>query len=423
MPNLIANLLPHLTAYRIPGVAGSGDSIHPGYGGQSISNLPATICEMLDCPLPGGEPLSEKWREVIGGPYRQVILLLVDGLGLQFFENFIHESPWSSWMEEGNLLPLTSIVPSTTSAALTSLWTGRTPIEHGILGYELWLKEFGMVGNMIFQSPAAFLGEIGALRRAGFQPETFLPVDTLGPHFHRAGRDVIAFQHNSIAKSGLSQMLLKDVDVWGFRTVNDLWVSMQAWLADHQHTPGYVYAYWGDIDELSHRYGPNDERVFLEFASFSSLLNRFLLHLRARGRGDSLFLMTADHGQIGTPRQEKYELRNHPELLDALIMQPTGENRLPYLAIHPGREEMVQNYLLQVLPGEFQMVCSTDLVNAGLFGNQPACRQAGQRLGDWVLIPQDGAYLWWADRDNPLLGRHGGMSSGEMLVPLFALRY
>jgi hypothetical protein len=25
-----------------------------------------------------------------------------------------------------------------------------------------------MVGNMIFQSPAAFLGEIGALRRAAF---------------------------------------------------------------------------------------------------------------------------------------------------------------------------------------------------------------------------------------------------------------
>jgi predicted AlkP superfamily pyrophosphatase or phosphodiesterase len=133
MPNLIANLLPHLTAYRIPGVAGSGDSIHPGYGGQSISNLPATICEMLDVHWPR-EPLSEKWREVIGGPYRQIILLLVDGLVCNSLKILFMNHP-GHWMEEGNLLPLTTIVPSTTSAALTSLWTGKTPVEHGILGY------------------------------------------------------------------------------------------------------------------------------------------------------------------------------------------------------------------------------------------------------------------------------------------------
>jgi hypothetical protein len=43
------------------------------------------------------------------------------------------------------------------------------------------------------------------------------------------------------------------------------------------------------------------------------------------------------------------------------------------------------------------------------------------RLGDWILIAQDDAYLWWSDRENPLLGRHGGLSSAEMLVPFVGM--
>jgi len=52
---------------------------------------------------------------------------------------------WKRLEQQGLLAPLTSIVPSTTAAALTSLWTGRSAAEHGIAGYELWLKEYGIV--------------------------------------------------------------------------------------------------------------------------------------------------------------------------------------------------------------------------------------------------------------------------------------
>jgi hypothetical protein len=31
------------------------------------------------------------------------------------------------------------------------------------------------------------------------------------------------------------------------------------------------------------------------------------------------------------------------------------------------------------------------------------------------------AYLWWADKENPLVGRHGGLSAEEMIVPLLSV--
>ena len=85
-------------------------------------------------------------------------------------------------LDESIFSPLTSITPSTTSSALTTLWTGAYPAEHGILGYEVWLREYGVIANMILHSAFTFLGDVGGLQRAGFDPLTFLPVPTLGPH-------------------------------------------------------------------------------------------------------------------------------------------------------------------------------------------------------------------------------------------------
>jgi hypothetical protein len=38
-----------------------------------------------------------------------------------------------------------------------------------------------------------------------------------------------------------------------------------------------------------------------------------------------------------------------------------------------------------------------------------------------VVFPRGNAYWWFPERDNPLLGRHGGLSQAEMLVPLLML--
>ena len=70
---------------------------------------------------------------------------------------------WSRLAEQGKLAAITSLVPSTTTAALTSLWTGRSPAEHGIVGYELWLKEYGVVSNMILHTPISFGNDAGSL--------------------------------------------------------------------------------------------------------------------------------------------------------------------------------------------------------------------------------------------------------------------
>ena len=428
MQNLLPVVLPRLETLRIEGLDAGPAAFYPAYQGYSLANLPSSVCHWLGAPALGSVPLGADILNFWGREFRQVILLVVDGLGLNLFEQFRQPGRrdqsyrvWQSLSEDALLAPLTSIVPSTTTAALTTLWTGVPTSQHGVAAYEVWLKEYGLIANMILHSPASYVGEIGSLRRAGFEPTTFLPVPTLGPHLLEHGSRAYAFQHHSIALSGLSQMLFPGVSIQSFRTVSDLWVSLGAVMEAHPRERSYLYIYWGDLDDLMHRYGPSDVRVALEWEAFSLQLARFLQECQARGQGDTLFILTADHGHNATPRDPHFEIRKHPGLSDYLVMSPNGEARLPFVYLRPGGEEGFRQYVEQTWPGQFQILSSKSAIQAGLFG-ETIYERFPDRVGDLILVPQeDSTYWWFPGRENHLLGRHGGMSRTEMLTPFFAL--
>ncbi len=425
MPDNSEKILPKLKIQALPGLQTIESWQLPCYQGYSLLNIPSSICQLLGASPIGAGPLATDILDRIGGPYQRVIFLVLDGLGFLAFKNYLHQGlgkVWSTALESGFLTPITSVVPSTTTSALTTLWTGSSPAEHGIVGYELWLKEFGVVTNMILHAPMSFSGDTGGLKRAGFQPETFLPVPTLGDHLHRNSIPSHAFMHQAIAHSGLSMMHFPRVKPHAYINPVDLSISMARLLEDQAGQPMYVYAYWGDLDELSHRYGPKDERVAFEFDAFSRIFEScFLDRLSPLGRRDTLLLMAADHGLIDTPKNPRYDLRFHPQLMEALHLRPTGENRMVYFYIRPGYESQVSDYLERTWPSEFILMGANEFLRTGLLGPGKYSQRVVERIGDMVAIPRKDAYLWWADKENPLLGRHGGLTSEEMLVPFFAL--
>lgn len=428
MRNLVPDLLPRLEAYRLDGLNVGAKSYFAAYDGYSLVNVPASVCHWLGIPQFGAPPFGREILDLYEPAFQHVILFIVDGMGLNMLQKALDEASgnpdlavWTEIAQEGALAPITSIVPSTTSAALTTFWTGRTPAEHGVVGYEVWLKEYSMIANMILHSPASYVGDVGSLARAGFNPQTFLPVPTLGPHLVQHGVRPYAFQHQSIARSGLSTMLLAGVEVVPFRSQSDLWVTVSARLDSAARERTYTYIYLGDLDDHAHHFGPDDPRVWMEFLAFSRRLGYFIRERRRRGRSDTLMLITADHGHIYTPNQPEFELRNHPRLLDCFTMIPSGEARLPFVFLRPNREEQFMRYLEDTWPGQFLPVPAQQAIQAGLFGSHTPYERLADRVGDFIIIPQGDAYWWFGNRDNPLLGRHGGMSKIEMQSPLLSL--
>jgi len=405
------------------------DQLLPRYDGFSIANIPASINAWLGCPLPGRVPLNSTLTEGLQEEYQHIILVAVDGLGLNFLaENNLAETAgnplpdWQALLKDALLQPLTSITPSTTAAALTTFWTAGQPVEHGVIGYEVFLREYGLIGNMVTHSVATFLPpEPGSLAKAGFDPRTFLPLPTLGAHFKQQGVQVYAVQPAAINHSGLSQMLLRDVHRLPYQTLEELWQLAAQIPVQSKGQRTYTYVYYSEIDTLSHHTGPRDVQLLEKWREFSGHLARFVMAQKGKANGRTLLLLTADHGQVPTAIEPDYDLRSHPDFTRHLVMQPSGEGRLPYLFVKPGHETDMLAYLRSHWNGAFRAVPSEQVVQAGLLGERPPYAGTLERAGQFVVFPKGSASWWWANKANQLLGRHGGLSQQEMLVPLVAL--
>jgi len=425
MSDITHAILPRMISHRLPGLELDGDFIHPDYLGGSILNLPSSICHALGADILGSVPVRSELILADSTDVRRVILVLVDALALHRLQRWMSDgtaSVWSHLANQGRLAALTSIVPSTTSAALTSFWTGRSPAEHGIVGYELWLKEYGVVSNMILHTPISYENDAGSLVKAGFKPEQFLDLPTLGSHLASYGVTSYALQQRSLTRSGLSQMFFKDVKVHGYLTPAEMWVNLRHLVESNPTQRQYFWVYTGQLDHFSHYYHPDDERTATEFADFSWAFEQYFLErLSPAIRKGTLVLLAADHGMLATQKSAHYDLRNHPELSRLMHILPTGEHRLMYLFLKPNLADHVRNYFDQTWPGQFVFLDPSEAVAKGLFGPGTPHPRLADRLGDLIVLARDEAYLWWADKENLLIGQHGGLSPEEMIVPLLSV--
>lgn len=169
MPDLTKKLLHQLQSNHLQDLDLGEGNIAPDYSGFSILNIPSLICQIFEIPSIVLGEASSKLKAPSLFNSQHVVLILVDALSFTRFQRWLEAGffpLWASLAKEGTFAPLTSSVPSTTSAALTSLWTGRSTREHAIAGYELWLKEYGMVINSILQTPMSFQDRPGSLIKA-----------------------------------------------------------------------------------------------------------------------------------------------------------------------------------------------------------------------------------------------------------------
>ncbi len=412
-----------LVMKHLKSMEGVPDSILPSYDGFGIANIIPSVSAWLGGKSLPAAPLDESISNHFAKNYKQVLVILVDALGYKQLRRWIadgHLPFWQTQIEAGHLFPLTSICPSTTASALTSIWTGSTPSQHGVIGYEMWLWQLGMSINNIFHMPAFFEGDMGGLSRGGFNPQTFLGIDPIGTHFKKWGIDTHAVMPSHIIGSGLSRMHLNDATFHGYSSESDMWMKVRQLLINPNPRRQFVYAYWSVVDTLSHRYGTYAEVGLDSFTNFSNSFERLLIEkVNKRKPGDTLVLLTADHGSVTTPVDENYNLVNHPELRKMLVIPPTCEARLPFLYTKNGQDETVRDYFEKTWPGKFKLINREQALQMELFGKGAPNPDLDNRIGDLVAVVTDSeAYLWWPNKLNHMAGRHGGLHEDEMLVPL-----
>ncbi len=402
--------------------------IAPNYGGRSIVNVPASIVKIL-----GGKihtpPLDSSILKEFSAGVQRIVLVIADAIGYQQMNDALDANPQNGFhklLQRGaNLVPITSVFPSTTTAALTALWSGYTPAEHGFVGYQLFLREYGVRANMIAFSPVA-TEQLGGeqLVDAGLEPEKFLPVPSLPQTLAHANVATYNLIEQPYEQSALSRAQMRGIkETLGFVTSSDMWVGLRNLLDEKRKERALFVSYWRALDSIQHTYGASSETVRAEINNLAySFEYEFLRRLSSAAREGTLFLLTADHGQIDAPARRAVYLRVHPGLRDRIVMDFAGEPRAAYFYCRTGEKDAVREYLTTRLGDKFCVVDSQLALQEGLFGSGIRAPEIKFRIGDLIALPRGDYYFWDRNDASKLRGRHGGLAEEEMLVPLIAAR-
>ena len=394
------------------------EEVRPAYGGRSFADIPATVVRLLTGGRGGLAP------EILGSLDRRwtkVVLVVADGFGWSVAERHAYHPFLKRVEADGVLAKLTSQFPSTTSAHMTTLHTGVPVGESGI--YE-WFQYEPALDRLIAPLLFSYAGDDRreTLRGSGLDPAALYPRETIYERLAAAGVASHAVQHAAIADTTFSRAMLRGAAVRPF-TADDGWVAETAAAG-----PGYTVAYVDDLDAVGHEHGPDSDAhataatgVLDGLAALADLL---------AADGETLLLVTADHGQVRVhPATTVYVNERLPELArhlrggdDGRPLAPAGSARDLFLHVLPGHLDDVE-WLLEDLLGETAEVRPThELIDEGVFG--AAGPRLRERIGEVVVLPKPGESVWWREPgrfDMRFRGHHGGLSPDEMFIPLAAL--
>jgi len=426
--NLTARIEHTIRTHRLPGLekALPEEFILPHYSNLSIANVAATIATLLSVELASGAPPlpAHLWTDLASG-VRCVVLVLLDAVGYLHLQRYLAEedSVLRRLAQAGRLVPLTSVFPSTTVTALTTLWTGHTPLGHGFVGTKLLLSEQGLLANMLYLSLAAHRQD-GALLDWGWKPEEFVTVPSLAQQLGASGVQTVAHTYLPHLAGGLSRIFLRGMaEMRGYVGFSDLWINLRRTLLQRSGGPLFVGAYWGWTDGVAHLYGPGGEPFRAELRHLGRALEEdFLAPLPKAAREGTLLLITADHGHTVTPPERAVLLSDHPRLQQTLLLPPAGEPRAAYLYVRSGQTEVLRAYIAEHLADRFLLLETERALAAGLFGPEKPTPELRARLGDFLLLARNDSRLIVEEKKVPVYGHHGSLTPEEMLVPLLMVR-
>ena len=370
----------------------------PDYSGKGFVNLVASLVEAC-----GGTPRHPPLVRLPVAEVRaaqNVVFLIVDGLG----DNYLQSSGAGGRIAAHRRCAICAVFPSTTASAITTSFTGATPLEHGLTGWFTYFSEAGCVGAPL---EGQRRGERTAL---GVKPAQLF---VEGPLFDGlASRSIVVSWRKIIDSAynvhhcGRSERLAYD-DLQGF-----LEQTVRAVKSGPDRK--FVYAYWPEFDALSHQNGVGSAEVRTHFQALDDMFGELLARLAGT---DTLLVLTADHGFIDCPPGESIEL---PSELSAMLRFPLcGERRVAFCYVQDqkafiGKAKSVLGPRADVRP-------SRELLDEGWFGAGQAHPHFAERIGDVAIVMNGrGTVKDWVPGESRHLhiGNHGGTSEDEMNIPL-----
>lgn len=374
------------------------------YQRNSIANVFTSSAAALGVP---------GFSNTLGLPASQrICVVLVDGLGKSLLKQRSGHAPFLRTTQSeagafGHQQTLNVAFPSTTATSLSSLGTGVSPGQHGMVGYDVLDPRQDKVVNL--------LGNWDA----GVDPATWQPFPTV---FERLQGilPVFTVSQPKFADSPMTRAALRGSTFLEAGTPHAR--TSQAATILNSHERALVYLYWSDLDKAGHRHGTNSPSWEYALEELDAAMKR----LARQVPPDTLLLLTADHGMVDVDAAHRVDYSEQAELV-AGVRHTAGEPRMVHLYFEPdampAHRESVMVAWQQTYGKQAWVITREEAVSAGLFGSVRA--EVLPRIGDLLIAAREPLALYDSRRVSPqameVVGQHGSITKAEREVPLLRI--
>ncbi|HSG80401.1 MAG TPA: alkaline phosphatase family protein, partial [Acidimicrobiia bacterium] len=259
----------------------------PDYAGGSLLNLVAELEHRLIGTTPAA-PLHAPLANLIPEA-RSYVLVLFDGLGDLQLDHRQAEP-----LRASRRGAIDAPFPTTTTVSLATIATGRSPAEHGLIAYQLWIPETERVVGTIKWT--TLWGEQVEVDHAGF-----LPGPNLWERLVSKGVEPITVQPWNFQGTPLSRVLYRGCRWEPWSDESDA-VEAACQLAAE---PGrLVFLYLPHVDFAAHVTGQASQA----YADAMRIVARAWERLGQRLPDGAVAIGTADHGHVDVPETRRIRI-------------------------------------------------------------------------------------------------------------------
>ncbi|MDE7266891.1 MAG: alkaline phosphatase family protein [Lachnospiraceae bacterium] len=347
-----------------------------------IANLPNSILKKWGIQTVGGSlPLADKYLEK---DYKNVVILLLDGMGKFILEESLDEKGAFRSHLAGSY---NSVFLSTTVAATTSVLTGQQPCEHSWLGWDCYYpqidKNVTVFSNTVqgTEEPAA---DYHVARKYAPYVDIIEKINAVGGKAYYSIPFISPFPDSFEAVCDHVKELCKEPE------------------------KKFIYAYWGQPDNLLHRHGRKSPEVVAELKRMEAYVADMVKEL-----DDTILFITADHGHISI---ESVAIQDYPVIMECLERLPTLEPRVLNLFVKEDKKDIFVREFQKKFGDRFLLLTMEEVIEKKLMGTGKEHDIFRSMLGNYLAIAIDDLSIDFTDEK--WVSMHGSLTEDEMLIPL-----
>ncbi|BAB59401.1 TVG0271512 [Thermoplasma volcanium GSS1] len=394
--------------------------IKPNFKGYNLVNVPNSILDLFG--IKNNRVLSEDIYTYIRGSYDKIVFFYLDGLGYDTFaSDKFKNGIFKQIINNGYYAAITTVFPSTTAAANTTINTGLAPLEHGLLEWILYFDEARTVALTLPYRP---ITQRYRRRFNSMNPSYLFKGKTIFRKMKEDGVRSVSFLKANIVNGEYTKLIQDGSDVVGYSYTTDGLLLLKNYLLNGAYD--YYYFYLDNIDHIGHVYGPSSEMYALEVQTTSKMIEETFEQLPMEVRRRTLVIITSDHGHIDVDPLRTIYLNSFRKLYDSLKsdgrykIPPVGSPRDVFLFVKNDALESTIDYTKRKLASSLVM-STQESFDYGLFGGGAVPDSFYRRAGNMLILPSGNDLIWYRMtglRDSRMKGMHGGLSEREMMIPI-----